>query len=607
MKKTQPTFLIVFSLLITILHACTGENIPSATGYYESTPAPQFIAEHLGPFGPREKSYTPPDGAVFVAPDGRDSNSGTTPDSPITLPGAISEAGTGSVIVLRGGVYRTGDLEFNKKITLQPYLDERPVLKGSEIAEDWIKRGEYWVTEWDHMFYNDPPRWYKPGGRDGPACNYNDDLVIFDGRMFRPVESPSELDSGRFYCDYEAGEIYISEDPSGKTVEISEHKYGLVRRHDETADVEGPAILGLDVLHFAGSCIVIEGDDPYRFIEPGEMPDAPVRTHIENCRLLFCSRTGLRIISPESYIGYNDISMMGNGAVTPRMSHNGVFEHNKVSHSNWYNLRIYPAGIKVFNQSYNYTVRNNYFAEMPCEAVWYDVGHREGVIVNNYFYNCGVGIKIEICHRTYIAGNVFNKSNLWLCNSNGCLAYNNTLIDSRIDLWRNNRGRGGTYNKNYSFNHASTGPGPLGYHGHQVANNVFAGPEPRGGYYLLIEDNNNHGPEILDQNFQSEVLAHNLFLNEAEWTINAEFQPKGLQPVNYESLADFREVYGEYEEGNIQLDLTGDELFRARSQGDYSLNDLPGIPDGIDLPESVATLLGWNSSRPGLGAFAGTE
>jgi hypothetical protein len=425
--------------------------------------------------------------------------------------------------------------------------------------------------------------------------------------MFRPVESPTELDSGRFYCDYAAGEIYISEDPAGKTVEISRHKYGLIRLHDSTADEVGPTILGLDVIHYAGSCIQIQGDDPYRFIEPGEMPDAPVKTRIEDCRLLFCSRTGLRVISPESYIGYNDISMMGNGAVTPRMSHNGVFEHNKVSKSNYYNLRIYPAGIKVFNQCYNYTVRNNYFAEMPCEAVWYDVGHREGVIVNNYFSDCGIGVKVEICHRTYVAGNVFNNSNLWFCNSNGCLAYNNTLLNSRIDLWRNNRGRGGTFNKNYTFNHAATGPGPLGYHGHHVANNVFAGQQPRGGFYLLIEDNDNHGPEVLDQNFQAELISNNLFLSEAEWTINAEYQPQGLAPVNYASLEDFREVYGDYEEGNVQLDITADDLFRDLSTGDYSLNDLPGIPPGTDLPESIAKLLGWKAEKPGPGAFGGIE
>jgi hypothetical protein len=444
------------------------------------------------------------------------------------------------VIVLRGGVYRTGDLAFNRKITIQPYLNERPVIKGSKIANGWVKRGDYWVTEWDSLFPNDPPEWYNPK-RHGPPCVYNDDLVIIDGEMCRPVGEPSELDPGKFYFDYAAGEVYICEDPAGKTVEITAYRYGFVRNHDETADAEGPAL------------------------------------------------PGLNITSPESYIAYNDISMHGSVAVMTRMSHKTIFEHNTVSHSNWFNLIAYPAGIKVFNQSYIYTVRNNYFSEMPCEAVWFDVGHREGV-----------GLKMEISHRTYIAGNVFEKANMWLCNSNSCLAYNNTMIDSRIDLWRNDRGHG-NWNGNYSFNHAATGPGVEGYHGHHLANNVFAG-RPRGGFYILIEENNHY-----DKNFHAEVLAHNLFLDEAEWIFNAQFQPWQQPSAKYASLARFREVFGDYEEGNVALEISQDKLFRSKSEGDYRLKNVPGIPDGMDLPESIADLLGWRTANSGLGAFAQTK
>ena len=55
----------------------------------------------------------------------------------ITLEAAIGRVVTGDAIVLRGGIYRTGGLVLNQGITIQPYGDEHPVLKGTEVATQW--------------------------------------------------------------------------------------------------------------------------------------------------------------------------------------------------------------------------------------------------------------------------------------------------------------------------------------------------------------------------------------------------------------------------------------------------------------------------------------
>ena len=316
-------------------HGGNGKLLEKENPYYDLTPALPYLHKQFGPFGPLVKNYPIPGNAIFAAPDGDATSDGRSSDQPTSIENAFKTAESGDAIVLRGGEYRTGNLTFNKKITVQPYEDEQPVLKGTRIAEEWVSRGDYWVTRWDSMYYNDPPRWYQPGGRDGPACNYNNDLVIFDGRMFRPVQDSSLLEDGRFFCNYASNEILISEDPTGKTVEITYYPYGIRRIHDEEADADGPTILGLDLLGYARSCISIEGEDPHRILEPGEMPNSSVNTHIENCRLLFSGNDGLRIYSPNSYVGYNDISMIANVAVGTRASHNSVFEHNIVSNSNW--------------------------------------------------------------------------------------------------------------------------------------------------------------------------------------------------------------------------------------------------------------------------------
>ena len=93
-----------------------------------------------GPYGPIQQNYALPAGAAhifYVAPDGKPDASGATLAQPTTLETALARVVTGDAIVLRGGVYRTGGLTLNQGITLQPYADERPVLKGTQVPEKW--------------------------------------------------------------------------------------------------------------------------------------------------------------------------------------------------------------------------------------------------------------------------------------------------------------------------------------------------------------------------------------------------------------------------------------------------------------------------------------
>lgn len=589
MRKVVYGLLAVFGFLVAT---------SLAAPYYDSVaPAPPFIRQQFGPFGPQEKSYPVPAGAIIVSPAGLDSNDGTSVDSPTTISNALKQANTGDVIVLRGGVYRVGDLEFNKQITIQPYLDERPVLKGSRIADQWKQKGNVWATKWDALFPHEPPGWYLPD-RHGPPFIWNGDAVLVDGKMYRPVGGIDELTIGRFFCDYENGEVYLAEYPDGKTVEITAHEYGLHRVHEKTADRAGPTILGLDMMQYSSACLAVDGEAWYRTIEPGEMPYAPIKTRIEDCRFLFCPRSGLRVTSPQSYLAHNDISYIGNCAVVTYMSHNSVFEHNEIHHSNFYEHKSFPAGIKVFNQAYNYVLRNNYLSDMSCISVWYDVGLREGAVINNYFRDCGISVKIEISHRNYIAGNVFENARMFLCNSANCVVYNNTFIDSRLEFMRNNRGYSG-WDKRFSFDHASTGPRPAGYHGHQIANNVFTGHPPEG-TYVKIEDSDDHDP-----NFQTDLFAQNLFLKDAEWIAEVAFVPKALPTTSYAGLTEFRAVYGDYLEGNAELGMAGYEIFISAAEGDYRLKNLSGIPEGIPVFDKIAGLLGWPTGAKGIGAFGG--
>ena len=89
-----------------------------------------------GPYGPIDQLYEIPNAAhvYFVAPDGSADAAGTELAHPTTIEAAIARVVTGDAIVMRGGLYRTGGLVLNQGITIQPYEEEHPVFKGTEIA-----------------------------------------------------------------------------------------------------------------------------------------------------------------------------------------------------------------------------------------------------------------------------------------------------------------------------------------------------------------------------------------------------------------------------------------------------------------------------------------
>ena len=70
------------------------------------------------------------------------------------------------------------------------------------------------------------------------------------------------------------------------------------------------------------------------------------------------------------------------------------FRRNNVEQLTGY----YPAAVKIFNQSHRVTVRDNLVIDNPhSNGVWWDVGNRDGVFVNNWVENALVGFFFGAC------------------------------------------------------------------------------------------------------------------------------------------------------------------------------------------------------------------
>ena len=187
-----------------------------------------------GPYGPVRQNYDLPKDAgkiYYVAPDGNAGESGETLARPTTLASAIERVVTGDAIVMRGGTYRTGNLQLNQGITMQPYADEQPVLKGTQIADKWERlENGLWKTSWASLFPSKPADWWQPDRNKGtPLHRFNNDMVFVDGRFLQSAGTQGDVNANSYFIDYNDRQVFIGIDPTNRLVEITAFDSAITR------------------------------------------------------------------------------------------------------------------------------------------------------------------------------------------------------------------------------------------------------------------------------------------------------------------------------------------------------------------------------------------
>jgi hypothetical protein len=380
--------------------------------------APGYAQPSGGPYGPIDRRYEIPKAAhvYYVAPDGKAGSPGTTLEQPTTLEAAIERVVTGDAVVMRGGVYRTGGLVLNQGITLQPYAGERPILKGTEVATKWqALSNKVWKTSWTRLFPAAPRDWWQRDheGMRTPLHRFNNDMVFVDGELLKSAGWEGELDAHSFYIDYANGNVYIGVDPTNRLVEITAFDSALVRTsgpvHGKTPDHQGPVIRGIAFTEYAYRALTVEGkkhftvndeptDEPVGPADPATFGKEVTGTVLENVSITYCSRVagyfrGDGLVIRNSLVSdtfTEGIYVIGSSDV---LLEKNIFRRNNIAQLTGY----YPAAVKIFNQTRRVTFRDNLVIDQPySNGVWYDVGNRDGVIVNNWIEGAMVGFFFEI-------------------------------------------------------------------------------------------------------------------------------------------------------------------------------------------------------------------
>jgi hypothetical protein len=585
------------------------------------TAIPLLAQPSGGPYGPIQQTYELPDvtGTIYyVAPDGKSDQSGEELSNPTTIEAAIEKVKTGDAIVMRGGTYRTGNLVFNQGITILPYKDEQPVLKGTQVAKNWQKQENgLWVTKWEHLFPSKPDSWWRRyrHGSDVPQHRFNNDMVFVDGRFLQSVGWEGELDENSYYIDYETGMVYISVDPTDKLIEITAFNVGLLRTikdvHRKTSDKIGPVIRGITFTQYAYRAIEIEGYYP-EGLDPEENHGKDViGSTFENCTISYCSRVAGYFKGDHmvfSHCKISDTSTEGIYIIASSdvLLEKNIFKRNNIEHLQGY----YPSAVKIFNQSYRVTCRDNLVTDQQNSiGIWYDVGNVDGVFINNWLENIhydethsipntmwpiGAGFYFEISKGAVCAGNVFVNcdAGIHLRNATNVEMYQNTLVNSQVIIGRTARTATGDH---FDW-HPSTGPGIDERDGHIFENNLIVADKNFKRALLSVWQ-----PDTLCRIVtkpQLKQLDYNVYVRSSDYDTTAliqwsTFKNNDCKTLYLNSVGELQKISPEYSVHSSYFPDYHGPLFKGYELGDYQLlKTFPGSNNAAILPSGISKLLG---------------
>jgi parallel beta-helix repeat protein len=585
-----------------------------------------------GPYGTIVQKYELPKTAgsiYYVSPSGKADSRGDKITNPTTIEQAIKLVKTGDAIILRGGIYRTVDLDVNQAVAIQPFEDEQPVFKGTYEATDWKDIGNnLWKISWERLFPAAPDDWWRRDrfGKATPLHIFNNDMVFVDGKILKSAGWEGEVDENSFYIDYANKSVYIGTNPSNHLVEITAFNRGLHRVikdvNDKVSDKKGLILRGIVFTQYAYAALEIDGYEPQGVADPSTFGKDVVGSIIENCTFSFCGRVGAYLRGDNLVFRHCKVHDTTTEGIYLLSSSDCLLEKNMFSRNNIENIvGYYPAAVKIFNQTHRVTCNDNLVYDLPISnGIWYDVGNVDGRFINNWIEGVGEnegigsnnkmwpsnnGFFFEISKGAICAGNVFVNCDhaIMVLNSSKVEMYQNTFVNSTVCIGRDTRSAVGDH---FGW-HPSTGPDVNERFGHVFVNNLLTGNGEFCRPLILVWQ----AKELCEKLKQSplEKFDYNVFVRGSKmldktfafWSPYANVDCQ--QGAN--SLADLQNLSGALANGML-LENTDLPIFRSIELGNYQLlSSFPGIKVASPLPLNVQKLLGLPPKYlPYIGAYS---
>jgi parallel beta-helix repeat protein len=586
-----------------------------------------------GPYGPIKQKYelSKVSGKIYyVAPNGKAEAEGSELAQPTTIEAAIKKIKTGDAIIVRGGTYRTGDLELNQGVTIQPYADEQPIFKGTYEAKDWKNINKnLWKTSWTKFFPGTPDNWWSRDrfGKETPLHIFNNDIVFVDGKILKSAGWEGEVDENSFYIDYKDGFVYIGIDPTNHLVEITAFNHGIHRLKKEVngkaSDNKGLILRGITLTQYAYAALEIDGYEPEGLADPSTFGKDVVGSIIENCTLSFCGRVGAYLRGDNTVLRNCKVHDTTTEGIYLLSSSDCLLEKNMFSRNNIEDITgYYPAAVKIFNQTRRVTCRDNLIYDLPISnGIWYDVGNVDGRFLNNWIEGVGDnqgagsnnkmwpssnGFFFEISKGAICAGNVFVNCDhgIMILNSSNVQVYQNTFINSTACIGRDKRSAQGDH---FGW-HPSTGPDVTERFGHVFVNNLLTGDKNFKRPLMLVWQH----PDLCKTLDKSPLKQYdyNVYVKDSESGFNTlvYWSPSDNEncQADVNSLDGLKKVFNGSSVNSKVIEGFNLPVFKSTELKNFELSPaFEGAKSATVLPAEVQQLLGLPAKySPYIGAFS---
>lgn len=540
----------------------------------------------------KSTNYPIPSGAFFVASDGSETNTGREVTSPCSLNKALSIAPAGSTIILRHGTYRTSAV-IRKKLTLQPYPNEKVWFKGSIVLIDsnWVAEGSIWrVDNWNYSFpsnlgseYIDPQY---------PLAGYRDMVFINDAPL-KQVGTKPEVALGKFFVDSINKKLYIGSNPVRSYVEATTRLDGITFQNTSTSNNGSDSVLrGLGFAHYANAGIGV----------------GAARVTLENNTSIYNGIEGASFwgggVAVDCIIRGNTFSYNGRKGLSGSRAHRMLLENNLISYNNIerFDTRWDAAGIKVVKTD-GLVWRNNLVANNFASGMWFDISSTNSTVVKNIVRNNErYGIFMELSHLAIIASNLVydNASGIHLTNSSAAQIYNNTLAQNGHNLHIDDQpGR-----RNTEESEIASGATWVA-RDNVVKNNLMSSPSSRFSDTLQFQATCENASAYFMFGYGYDAINNNGYYRPTipgkrsfRWRVSS-------QNKAHDQMSLFQLDTG-YEDTSLWIgDMSPNPLFVDETLNDYRLReDAPARGRGVPLPADVAEALNVQAGVPvNLGVF----
>ena len=334
-----------------------------------------------------------------------------------SLKNAIGNYPAGTTFCIKAGIHRLTTSAIAR--TGDKYVGEPgAVLNGSKVLSSLVRSGAYWIATGQTQ--QEPTFSAGLCATSSPSCVYPEKVFV-DGSELQQVASLAALGTGKFFFDYAADQIYLADDPTGRTVEATTGSGGIIGFSGGSGD--NVTVKNLIFEKFGGGAVAGSSHNALKAVN-GWL--------VEN--------NEFRLISGIAVANY------GNGIVRNNYIHHngqygvlgsGTFEGNLIANNNTdgFNPNLDAGGSK-FLKTINLVVRGNTAAANTGRGFWTDYDNINTLYENNIVENnTEMGIFHEVSCSAVVRNNVFRGNNAVMAGKslwNGAQFYSRSSKDIQI-------------------------------------------------------------------------------------------------------------------------------------------------------------------------------